>query len=122
MIKFIYDKVDVSIAIGATAFDKAIDLTRGTCVGVKFIPYAPTTPVERDHAIDINVESNGDKLIGKTDYRDFAHAGGSYLEAYKPCRFDTKAQVSVSVLSSKGIATAAFEGQLIFAIEQECND
>lgn len=120
MVKTTYDKVDVLIAVGATAFSKAIDLTRGTCKGVKFIPFPDAAT--RDHAIDISVTSNdGTKILGKTDYRDFAHAGGSYRDSFKPCNFDTKAQIKTDVLADKVIATANFVGQLIFLIEEDCN-
>lgn len=122
MTRHVYDKLDVKITTGGVAFNKALDLTRGVCVGVKFIAFPTATAAPRDHSIDIHVNANdGTKLLGKTDYRDFGHTGGSYLESFKPCRFDTKAQINVDVLSSKGIATADFEGQLIFVIEEDCN-
>lgn len=116
---YVYDHVEVDIAIGSTAFSKSIALTRGICKGVRFIPY-DTTP--RPHAININIDDNsGNKIIGKSDFRDFGVTGGGYLANLKPCNFNTHAQINVDVISASVIATADFKGQLIFAIVEDCN-
>lgn len=120
MRKFIYDKQDVVIAMGALAYSRALDLTRGTCVGVKFINFELPAAI-RDHAVDLNINtSGGDKILGATDYRDFIHPGGSYLEGgFKPCNFKTDSQIRVDVLASEAIKGADFKGQVVFCIIDE---
>ncbi|WP_323027981.1 hypothetical protein [Gelidibacter japonicus] len=122
MEKYVYDHVEVEIPVGGNAFFNAANLTRGICKGVKFVPYQTATPAIRTHAININVDDNsGDKILGKTDYRDFSGGNGGYLENFKPCNFKTHAQINVDVVSVIPIATEAFKGQLIFAIVEDCN-
>lgn len=120
MKKYVYDHVEVEIAVGETAFFKPVSLTRGTCEGVRFIPYDTSTP--RPHAININIDNNsGNKVLGKTDFRDFGATGGGYMDNFKPCHFETHAQINVDVISSENIATKAFKGQLVFAVAEDCN-
>ena len=117
--KYVYEKHTLTIAIGSTSYSNIIQLKHGVCVGVRFIDFAPS--VVRNNAIDIAVNQNdGSKLIGQTDFRDFAHGGGGFLEGYKPTNFDTKADINIDVVSSTAIAGTDFSGQLIFAIEQDC--
>lgn len=116
---YVYDHVEVDIAIGSTAFSKSILLTKGICKGVRFIPFDTTS---RDHAININIDDNsGNKIIGKTDFRDFGVTGGGYIANLKPCNFNTHALINVDVVSKSPIGTADFKGQLVFAILEECN-
>jgi len=117
--KIVYDKVDISIAIGATPFSQNKTLKyKGTCKGVKLIDFSSATP--RAHAININVSDSSNALIGSTDFRDFIPNGGGYKEGFKTCEFDTKTEITIDAISSQAIATADFKAQLIFMIEEEC--
>lgn len=118
--RIVYDKLDINVAAGSLGATMHIDLTRGRCKGLRFISFDNALPANRDHAINLNVSSNNsDKILGPTDYRDFIHNGGGYIEGFKPCDFDTKAQVRVDVLPGQPIKVTNFIGQLIFAIEEE---
>ena len=119
MKRYVYDTVDISIAVGQPSFSKNVSLRDGKCVGVRFIDFSSATP--RAHAINMNVNDSNTSLTGNTDFRNYTNSGGGHEENYMPVLFDTKAEVTVDVNSSQAIADADFEGQLIFKIEVECN-
>ena len=113
--KIVYDKLDFSIAIGDTSHSETKQLRQGECVGVKLIDYSSAT--DRANAINIALnDTNGSALVGTTDFRDFIAIGGSYVEGYKPAEFSTNPSISIGITSTKVIADADFNGQLIFAI------
>lgn len=122
MKKYVYDRVDVKIEVGDSSFFDSVNLTRGTCEGVRFIPFDTAAKTARAHAININIDANnGTKVLGKTDFRDFGAMGGGYMDNFKPCNFDTHAQINVDVISTEAISSEPFVGQLIFAIVEDCN-
>lgn len=117
--RIVYDRLDINVAAGSLGASAHIDLTRGRCKGIRFISYDNATPAQRDHSINIDIKTNNaDKILGPTDYRDFIHNGGGYIEGFKPCDFDTKAQVRVDIIPSEAVKAVNFKGQLVFAIEE----
>jgi hypothetical protein len=118
--KIVYDRVDISIAIGQTSFSVPKNFKyKGRCKGVKLIDFSSAQA--RAHAININVSDSTNTLIGSTDYRDSIQVGGGYIEGFKPCDFDTKTEVTVDAISTANIAGTDFNAQLIFMIEEDCN-
>lgn len=115
----VYEELAIDIAIGDPSFSKQINIKSGICTGVKYIDIDGT---KRDHGITLQVEeAGGDALTGKTDYRDYINTGGDYMGNYKPCRFDTRADILVTMLSESNIASTALKGKLVFRIEQPCS-
>ncbi|MGE5944607.1 MAG: hypothetical protein ACM31G_09735 [Flavobacteriales bacterium] len=118
--KTVYDKQDITIAIGANSFSIPKNFKyKGKCVGVKLVDFSSAQA--RAHAININVSDSSNTLIGSTDYRDFIQLGGGYKEGFKPCDFDTKTEVTIDAIATANVATTAFDAQLIFMIEEDCN-
>ncbi|MFV9549660.1 hypothetical protein [Algibacter sp. PT7-4] len=120
MVKYIYDKVDISIAVGSPSFSKATPLKKGKCVGVKLIHISSATPVNQ--RLNLSVTDGNNPLINATDFRDFIQQGGGYKDGFKPCEFDSSLEVSIDAVAEGNIATADFKAQLIFMIEESCND
>lgn len=115
----VYEKVNINIAIGNSSFSEQIKLIEGTCVGVRVIDFNDN--VVRGHAIDVAVsDSRSNEVIGATDFRDYKHTGGGYLEGLKPIKFDTRSTVSVTAISSQPISGTAFAGQIVFAVLIDC--
>lgn len=111
-----YSTLDFSLNVGEVGDDQQADLYEGTCVGVKVILFNQT---ERNHTIKIGIDDNGgSSILDRTDFRDYQVSGGGYLGSFKPCAF-TDRKPKVAVQSSQPIADTTFEGQIIFAIEQE---
>lgn len=120
IMKYLYDELPVLIPANDLGFSKTIDLKKGICVGVKYINFEDATKADRDFAIDIDVNSNsGDLIVGRTDYRDFINEGGGYIGGFKPCRFDTKAQIRVDVIPEVAMKVKDFKGVIVFMIEAE---
>jgi len=112
--RIVYERLDIAIGTGNTSFSDTVSLRQGTCIGVKVIPFAGHTGL--DHAINIGAEdTSGNEVVGKTDFRDYASTGGDYLNSFKTVNFDTRKQVNVSALATKGL-TAAFYAQMVFAV------
>lgn len=117
--KLVYDKVNITINVGDSSFSEQIKLREGTCVGVKVIDFTPA--VTRDHSIDVAVtDSRGTEVTGATDFRDYKHSGGGYLEGLKPVKFDTRSIATVTVIADKVIAGTPFVGQFVFAVLIDC--
>lgn len=117
--KPVYDQIEIDIAVGDPAFSDRVSLKQGTCVGVRYIDIDQE---KRDQVINLSVEtSSGDALIGKTDYRDYINSGGDYNGNFKPCNFDTKADIKIDLKSNSNIANNPLKGVLIFKIDQPCD-
>lgn len=118
--KIVYDTIDFNIAIGQNAFLASKDLRDGRCIGVKVIEFSK---VNRPDPVNVSIQSSDStELVGRTDYRDYDAAnGGGYVASFKPCGFDTKAQIRLSINTLTNIAGTAFSGQAIFMIEQTSN-
>lgn len=114
--KIVYDRVDVNIAIGSTSFATTKKLREGVCIGVKYIDFSSAT--NRANAINIGVNDTlGSELVGATDFRDYAHGGGNYIDgSFKPTKFSTRSEAKITVVSTAAIAGTNFDGQLIFAV------
>lgn len=116
----VYDKVDIDISVGDPAFSEIKNLRyNGVCIGTKIVHISSATAVNQSLNVGVN-DSNG-AVVGTTDFRDFISNGGGYEEGFKPCRFDTKNEITVDAKAAGNIATADFKAQLIFMIEEECN-
>lgn len=114
--RIVYDTIDFNIGVGQQAFNESKDLRNGKCVGVKLIDYAPATG--RTGGILVSVQSSDTtELVGRTDYRDYASGNGGYKESFKPCSFETKAQIRLSINAENAIAGTDFSGQMVFMIE-----
>lgn len=117
--RIVYEELPIDIAVGNPSFSMQLNIKSGICTGVKYIDIDGT---KRDHGITLNVEeAGGDALTGKTDYRDFINTGGDYMGNYKPCRFETRSDILVTMLSETNIAGTALKGRLVFRIEQTCS-
>lgn len=115
--KFIYQKETVTIAIGNTSYSNQIQLERGICRGVKVVDCSLAASTKANE-INLNItSSDGSRIIGETDFRDFIANGGGYQEGLKPVLFNTASRVNVAVTSSAAIAGTDLVIQVIFQIE-----
>lgn len=116
-----YDRQDINIAVGEKAFSKIKNLKyNGEVIGTKIVHLSSNTPV--NHAVNVSVEEASGAVIGSTDFRDYIAQGGSYVDGFKPCAFNSQNEITVNAIATENIATAEFKAQLIFMIEEGCNN
>lgn len=111
--KIVYQRLDFSIPAGNSSFSAQETFREGLCIGVKVVQFAGGTP---DSAVNVSVQDTSKtEVLGSTDYRDYSHTGGNYLESFKAARFSTRGSITISLTAEKATA-ADFTGQVILAI------
>jgi len=120
MRRIVYDKQSILIPVGSPSFSKIKNLRyNGTCIGVKVIHISEATAVS--HEINISVDKSSGALVGATDFRDSIAKGGNYEGGFKPCNFNSREEITVNAMATENISGADFKAQLIFMIEEDCN-
>lgn len=117
---YIYNKININIKAGNKTFSTRQFLEEGKCLGVYFVPFNKEYP-QCECSLLVQDPQGGD-IITSTDYRDYIHKGGGYLQGMKPLDFPTKHnQFSVTATLEKEQASD-FCGQLVFMIERVSNN
>lgn len=113
--KLVYDRMDITIAVGDAAFADQKTLRSGECVGVKVVDFSNSSA--KAHSINLGIQdTNGNELVAQTDFRDYTPNGGGYIDGFKPVSFKSDGHVKVNATSSQAIAATDFAVQLIFAV------
>jgi len=114
----ITNRVKINLQTGQTAQTDYVNLDKGTCIGVHFIPFVDNTPA---HAVEISVrDPQSNTIVEAVDYRDFLHKGGGYIQGMKQVNFPTnnnKFQISTFVDSASPAVTLV--GELVFTIQRD---
>lgn len=116
----ITNRVKINIGSGQPAQTDYINLDKGTCIGVYYIPFLDAPPT---HAVEMSVrDPQSNTIVEPVDYRDFLHKGGGYIQGMKQVNFPTNNnKFQVTTLVDNPAPNVTMAGELVFVIQRDTN-